>query len=135
MEQVGSMLKSHPRGGDGDVAALERTIRALHACAQACTSCADACLGEDDVATLTRCIRSDLDCADVCAATARLLSRRTDTEWQIVRAQIEACLVACRLCGAECQRHADHMEHCRLCAQACNTCETACADLLEALPA
>jgi hypothetical protein len=30
------------------------------------------------------------------------------------------------VCGAECQRHAAHHEHHRICAEACHRCEAAC---------
>ncbi|MBA2666751.1 MAG: four-helix bundle copper-binding protein [Trueperaceae bacterium] len=135
MQHIGSMLSSHPRAGADDTDARARTVAALHACAQACTSCADACLAEDDVASLTRCIRTDLDCADVCAATARLLSRLTETDGNLVRAQLEACVVACRTCAEECEGHADHMEHCRLCAEMCRACERECMEVMRALSA
>ena len=49
--------------------ALLTAIDEAYACAQACTSCADACLAERAVADLRQCIRLNLDCADVCAAT------------------------------------------------------------------
>jgi hypothetical protein len=47
---------------------------------------------------------------------------------------VEACLEACRTCGEECERHADHHDHCRVCAEACRRCEQACEDALSALP-
>jgi hypothetical protein len=134
MESVARMLHSHPRPSPvlADPDAIADAIVTLAACAQACTACADACLAEDDVAALRRCIRLNLDCADVCAATASLLSRRTETDADVVRGQLEACVVACRACGTECEGHADHMQHCRVCADACHACERACHDLLVA---
>ncbi len=79
---------------------------------------------------LVRCIRLNLDCADVCAATGRLLSRQTMPEWQLLQAQLQACALACRLCGDECARHAQMHEHCRVCAEMCRECEAACERLL-----
>ncbi|MFI5224145.1 MAG: hypothetical protein ACHQX3_07890, partial [Nitrospirales bacterium] len=35
------------------------------------------------------------------------------------RAVLEACLAACRASAEECDRHAMHYEHCRLCAEEC----------------
>jgi hypothetical protein len=61
-----------------------------------------------------------------------LLSRRTETDLDVVRGQLEACVVACRACGAECERHGEHMEHCRVCAEACLACERVCQEVIMA---
>jgi len=61
---------------------------------------------------LIRCIRLNLDCADVCDATGRLISRQTEPDWGLLRAQLQACVAACQICGAECERHAGR--HCQL---------------------
>lgn len=129
---VQQMLDTHPRPSQGDRAALRECIETCFDCAQACTSCADACLGEERVSGLVRCIRLNLDCADVCDATGRVLSRQTEPEPGLVRTQLQACAEACRVCGAECERHAGHHVHCRVCAEACRRCEEACNRLLAA---
>ena len=131
---VEAMLQTHPRRGQIDQALLRECIEACFDCAQACTACADACLGEQQVQQLIRCIRLNLDCADVCDTTGRLLSRQTDPDWSVLRAQLQACAVACRSCGNECQMHAGHHEHCRVCAESCRRCEDACDRLLAVLP-
>jgi hypothetical protein len=46
---------------------------------------------------------------------------------------LEACITACRLCGTECQRHAGHREHCRVCAESCRRCEAACQSALRSM--
>jgi hypothetical protein len=125
-----SMLETYPRSISLDRTRLAATIDAVTACAQTCTACADACLGEPMVAELTTCIRTDLDCADICATTARVLSRHTGYDATITRGILETCAVACRSCGDECERHAGTHEHCRVCAEACRACEAACRDLL-----
>ncbi|MEX0759736.1 MAG: four-helix bundle copper-binding protein, partial [Tistlia sp.] len=99
-------------------------------CAQACTSCADACLAEESVADLRQCIRSDLDCATICTATGEAASRRTGSNEALLRELLEVCRSACRTCAEECERHAGMHEHCRICAEACRSCEAACADAL-----
>ncbi|MFA5551300.1 MAG: hypothetical protein WDA03_06745 [Trueperaceae bacterium] len=68
-------------------------------------------------------------------ATGEMLSRVAEADWSVLRAQVQACVQACRTSGAECERHAGHMEHCRICAEACHACEQACQELLAALPA
>lgn len=126
--QLQSMIGSHPhvRGNTND--RLIRAIESALACAEICTSCADACLGEDMVQNLTQCIRLDLDCADLCATTARIGARRTGSNEAVIRMTLEACAEACRVCGAECEQHAGMHEHCRICAEACRACEAACRE-------
>ena len=131
--RTAEMLGSHPEQTTVDADLLARAIDALAACALACTTCADACLAEGMVSELRRCIRTDLDCADVGTTTLRLLSRRTETDLTLVRAQLQACVIACRTCGEECETHADMHEHCRVCAEACGACEQVCTDLLAAM--
>lgn len=120
------MIGSHPDVASEVNAALIRCIDEAYACAQACISCADACLAEDAVAGLRQCIRLNLDCADVCAATGALASRRTGSNPVLLRETLKLCANACHLCGEECRRHATEHEHCRICADACQSCEDCC---------
>jgi hypothetical protein len=133
MSYVKEMLNTHPQPIQIDRNALETCLRECYDCAQSCTICADACLGEEMVAELVRCIRLNLDCADVCQTTGQLLSRQTDADWSLLRTQLEACLTACEVCGSECALHADMHEHCRVCADACANCADACRGLLDSL--
>lgn len=135
MHHVIQMLESHPQATPNE--ALGRCITACAICSQSCTSCADACLGEEGVSELVRCIRLNLDCAEMCAATARVLSRQTHFEPRLARPLLEACAEACRVCAEECEWHAEHMkmEHCRVCADACRRCERACVEMLSAIQA
>lgn len=130
---VQQMLATHPRSPELDHAALSRCIEECVACAQSCTACADACLGEESVGELTRCIRLNLDCADLCEAAGKILSRQTHFDAELARTVVLACAEACRRCGDECERHAEHHEHCRVCADACRRCEQACADILSTI--
>ena len=130
---IREMLETHPQPVVGDLDLRARCIDACSACAVVCTSCADADLGESDVADMVRCARLCLDCADLCDATKRVVTRQTATDVGVVRAAVGACLVGCRTARAECERHAEHHEHCRLCAQVCRECESACDALLASL--
>jgi hypothetical protein len=130
---IQQMLASSPVAPVLDADALADCIEACLECAQTCTACADACLAEDMVADLRTCIRRNLDCADVCATTAAVLSRQVGTDLGFVRVVLEACTIACKRCGAECEDHAGTHVHCGVCAQACRRCEAACRALLEAL--
>lgn len=134
MSPVQTMMRSHPTRVEIDESLLIECIDACMEAEQACTACADACLSEPNLPMLRRCIRLNLDAADVCNATARVLSRQTDTSWGLVSKVLQACIQACRDCGAECQAHADHHEHCRACADACRRCEQSCTQLQMALP-
>ena len=82
------------------------------------------------VAELRQCIRLNMDCADVCAATAAISNRRTGSNETVIRAMLDACVTACRLCGEECERHAAKHEHCRICAESCRECAAACQEAL-----
>lgn len=134
MHHIQQMLQTHPRQSQVDRQALMNCIQECFDCAQSCTACADACLGEQNIEMLIHCIRLNLDCADVCSATGRLLSRQTEPDWTLVRSQLQVCALACQVCGAECKRHAQHHEHCRVCAETCRRCEAACNQLLSAIP-
>jgi hypothetical protein len=101
-------------------------------CAQTCTACADACLGEEHVDLMIACITTDLNCAAVCTATAAVLSRQTAYQAAVSLAQLEACRVACGACAEECERHGGMHDHCRICAEVCRRCEHACSRLLAA---
>ena len=132
---VQDILKTHPRPPVADLAALVRCIDECGNCEATCTICADACLAEDDVDAMVQCIRLCLDCADSCGRTRGVISRQTDPDPATQHTAVEACLAACRASRAECERHAHHHEHCRLCAEQCRRCERACRDLLAALTA
>jgi hypothetical protein len=133
MSYARQMLDTYPRDFHVDAGVLASTIDTLNDCAQACAACADDCLSEQMVAELVKCVRLNLDCADVCAATARVVSRQTEYDVNVTRPLVEACVVACRSCGDECERHAGMHEHCRVCAEACRRCEQACQELLSAM--
>ncbi|GFO66693.1 hypothetical protein GMLC_02720 [Geomonas limicola] len=124
------MLSTHPQRPAVEISGLTQCIEALWDCTVVCTSCADACLGEQMVQNLTRCIRLNLDCADICQATARVLGRQTQFNAQLVRSQLEACVTAYRVCAEECGNHAEMHAHCRICRNACQNCERACQELI-----
>ena len=129
------ILETHPRGPAIEAVALIACIDACFDCAQSCTACADADLGEDDVDTMIRCIRLCLDCSDVCTATGQILTRQTEFEPELARSVVQTCALACRICREECERHANHHEHCRICEDVCRVCEQACDRVLSILAA
>jgi hypothetical protein len=134
MGNASAMLENHPAGLDGlDREVLSRCIEACFDCAQTCIACADACLSEQMVTNLLKCIRLNLDCADMCETTGKVLSRRTGYDANLTRAIVQTCAMACKMCGDECQMHAEMHKHCQICAEACRRCEQACQALLSAL--
>ncbi len=134
MTVAAQMLDTYPKDlGGVDKQKLLACIEACFECAQACTACADACLSEDMVAELTKCIRTNTDCAAICATTVQVLSRHTGYDANITRAQLQACIAACKACGDECSQHADMHDHCKVCAEACRACEQACEALLDGI--
>jgi hypothetical protein len=122
------IIATHPhvRGNTND--ALIACVEDCYDCSQACTACADACLGEEVVQQMVQCIRTCLDCADVCLAAGQTASRRTGSNEALLARMLATCEEACRVCAEECERHAQHMEHCRICGEACRRCERACRD-------
>src|SRR5690625_467533 len=89
MCRASEMLSAHPQQPEVDAAVLARCIEECFACAQACTSCADACLGESNVQELVKCIRLNEDCKTACLATGEMLSRQTEADWGVLRAQLD----------------------------------------------
>ena len=135
MHSVARMMSANPsRAKHADHDFMAECVELCLACEQTCLICADACIGEKQPEMLRRCIRLNLDCADVCGATGRLLSRLAGADPSLLRAQLEVCLRACATCGAECQRHAEQHEHCRICAEVCRACEEHGRRLLSDLP-
>lgn len=135
MSTLQRMFDTHPEPAGSNGAEALRAIEAAARCAQACTVCADACLGEDNVGHLVACIRLNLDCAEVCHVTATLLTRPSHRDAPALRAQLQACSEICRACAQECASHAgEHdMEHCAICAEACRGCAEACDAMAAAL--
>jgi hypothetical protein len=127
------MISAHPqvRGNVND--ALIRCIDECYDCVQACVSCADASLGEKDVSGLVQSIRLCMDCADVCTATGAVATRRSGSNEMVIRAMLEACVMACGRSAEECGRHAKMHEHHRICAEACRTCEEACRTAMHSM--
>ena len=126
---VERLVKAHP---EPPLAASEPLTACIKGCVEAaevCTQCADACVAEH-TAMLEHCIRLDLDCADICAATAKILSRQSEPDLDIVRPAVELCRAVCHACARECARHAPWHAHCQICAAACQNAADACGELL-----
>ncbi|MDX2155805.1 MAG: four-helix bundle copper-binding protein [Hyphomicrobiaceae bacterium] len=124
------IMKTHPHTATEDAVPVIQCIEACFDCSQTTVACADACLAEPDPAKLARCIRINGETSDIAIVTGRLLSRRLPSNASIWAKQLEACVVAARMCAEECERHAAQHDHCRVCAAACRKCESAVNALL-----
>jgi hypothetical protein len=133
MSYARQMMDTYPGTVSVNADVLAAAIDALNDCAQACTADVDADLSEHNVAEMVRCVRLCLDCADICTATVGVTTRRVEYDANVTKPLLEACAAICKSCGDECERHAQHHEHCRVCAEACRRCEQACRDLLAAI--
>ena len=125
-----AMLDAYPAETVLDKQLLTRSIETCGECAQTCTACADADLREKTAVDLVKCAQLNLDCADMCQTTARVLTRQTGYDRDMIRAVVQACAQACRISGEECDRHAHMHQHCAVCAEVCHRCENACNDVL-----
>jgi len=133
MSYARELLGTYPDVINVDADVLAAAIDAASDCAQACVADTDADLSEHNLAEMVTCIRLCLNCADVCTATARVISRPAAYDADVAKPLLQACVAICRSCGDECERHAQHHAHCRVCAEACRRCEQACRDLLGTL--
>lgn len=130
---IAKMIASHPdvaaeKGGSFNEALATAVKHAMY-CAAICNSCADACAAEE--MDMHQCIRTASDCSDVCEATYRVATRRTGENREVIRAMLQACIMACEICAAECEKHDN--DHCRRCAEMCRECATDCKAALDSL--
>ena len=132
MSYARQLLDAYPGTVNVDAGVLAAASDALSDCAQACNADVDADLSEQNLTEMVACIRLCLDCADICTATIGVTSRQAHYDASVTRPLLEACVAICKSCGDECERHARHHEHCRVCAEACRRCERACRELLDA---
>jgi hypothetical protein len=128
-QTVENMIKAAPRPPYVPVEVLAPCIEACEDAAQACTACADACLGEPDVQSLSHCIRLCLDTADICTTAVRVLTRQEHPDTRLVMRIVHLCALVCGTCAETCERHAREHPHCGVCARVCRTCEAACCAL------
>src|SRR5262249_858210 len=120
----------HPQPSGAFREALLRCAEECLDCAASCTACADASLSEAGSQELTRVIRLCLDCAHVSEPTRRIAIRQPAPDFLLIRAVVKGCAAACLSCAEECDRHATHHEHCRICAEVCRRCKDACDAVL-----
>ncbi|WP_405573616.1 hypothetical protein OG418_49385 [Streptomyces phaeochromogenes] len=133
MLQTRELLDSAATSSPLNHEVLARAVDVLGDCEEATTACAAGMLAEKDADELRAAISQDLDCADVTMATRRVLTRGSSHDAALLTAQVEACLIACRRSHDTCSQHADHHEHCRICADATERAADACREILAAV--
>ena len=109
-----------------DSETLAHVLDVLSSCENAVTACAAGMLAEQDIVQMRSFVRHDMDCGDVVATTRRLLTRATEDDNTLITAQLEACLIACRLSEEHCKMTAAVHEHCRLCMETTHEAAEAC---------
>lgn len=132
---ISRMLAQHPRIHVGWQEQVSWALAALAKCEQVCMACADACLDEEKPETLRHCIRLNLSCAAVCHAMSQVLHHQSELTGSLVQEQLQPCITICGECATECQQHARHHAHCRICADVCLQCQESCSYLLTTLAA
>jgi hypothetical protein len=106
---------------------FEGVIDALNQCALDCIHCEVACIEEDNVHELVRCIRLDRECSETCLFTAKMLAADSELSRDI----LNLCARICDMCGEECEKHASHMKHCRICSESCRMCAEECRSFVK----
>ena len=104
MEGIGALFATHPQRPPNP--------SLIEACAAACYECGGLCAPVPTHAwarlawpTSSAASEPASTGADVCIA-ARIVLRLTEPSPMLVEAQLMACAEACRICAAECERHA-----------------------------
>ena len=123
---IRKMIAAHPDVAGHVNEPLALAVKHAMYAAVITTSCADACSAEE--MDMRQCIRLCMDASDVCTATARVAARRTGDDDQVLRVVLTACIDACSICAAECEKHDN--EHCRRCAEMCRECADDCREAL-----
>lgn len=127
---VERMLRTNPEPPFAPPDALSALIHACIECAQVCTACADASLGERRPGVLDANIRLSLDCADILTTTSRVLTRQQNPDLALVAMTVELAAAACDVLARECDHHANAYAHCQVTAAACRRCFDAARTLM-----
>jgi pyruvate/oxaloacetate carboxyltransferase len=133
MNRIDDMIRTHPDLREGAMAELGKIMALLSECEAVCRICADACLHEEDVADLRSCIERNNACAQACDTALAALAAGAAHPDESLLAVLDACALACGACARECEMHAEHHEHCRICAEVCPQCEQECAAAISRL--
>ena len=90
-------------------------------CAQTCRVGAEALA--DNASKFAKYIAACLECAKTCEATAKALLLHKNRTKSIRQSQLEACVMACRVCGQICTKLGEEFECYTMCAESVRRCE------------
>lgn len=125
------MIKDHPQVDGDHTEELGEAVRHAMYCAAIANSCADACSAQEG--EMRACIRRCSDASDICTALYRVASRRTAGNVAVIKAQLEAAVIALEACAEECAKHDN--AHCRRCERMCRETLEDCHKALEVMRA
>lgn len=131
MSMMADMMKSMPKSEmtGMDMTMMQRCVEACSAASMAATMCADADAGEG----MGRCAALCMSTADVATATMRMMMRPAGYDMSVMGSMMSTCMAMGEACAAECAKHADMSEHCRICASACRAMVDACSSVMSSL--
>jgi hypothetical protein len=91
------------------------------------------CAGSMDMGMedMDRCRAMCMNCADMCNTTMRMMLRPAGMDMDSMMAMLQATMVMCTACAAECERH--DMQTCRMCAEACREMARACEAMMASM--
>jgi hypothetical protein len=107
---------------------LDIYIKECMHCAHTCRTCADGCAGNSS--RFSEIINACLECAKTCESLAKALLLQKQGIKHVRQVQIEASVVACRLCASRCESRADESDSISVCAKAARRCEEIVKTLL-----
>ena len=133
MSMMADMMKSMPMPETTgmDMPMMQGCVEACSAASMAATMCADADGGEG----MGRCGSMCMNTADVAMTMMRMMMRPTGYDMSVMSSMMTACMAMGEACAAECERHADMSEHCRICASACRAMVDACSTAMSSMRA
>jgi hypothetical protein len=100
---------------------LDIYIKECMHCAHTCRTCADSCAGNPS--RFSEIINVCLECAKTCESLAKGLSLQKQGIRLVRQVQIEATIVASRLCASRCMPRANESDAISVCADAVRRCE------------
>ncbi|HET8779761.1 MAG TPA: hypothetical protein VFM66_06785 [Agromyces sp.] len=62
-----------------------------------------------------------------------MLLRMNGMDMQVTMSMMQTTVMMCRACSAECMKHAEMSEHCRMCAMACDQAVMAMEKMMGAM--
>ena len=116
----------------------ENTLPAWTECENSCAWCSATCRSFVDFSQESRALNSATvrllrDCADIAHATAQVLSRRSDPNLAVIRAQVQSSAQVAKVTADRCKTEVLSSESFRKAAEASRRAEDACITLFEVL--